>query len=162
MSRDEFIIAFAKAIGKMEGFFLDLNKYSEDELRKARIVYVKDAQRGFLTVNQAYNNPGNLVSWGKYPVGPKGFVIFPAESVGWTALEVQISKNIARGLTFTEFFAGQRDEKGNVKPGGYPGYAPFGHGSNRPEVYARFVVSQLNKQFGASWKVNQRIEDICG
>lgn len=65
------------------------------------------------TIPQKYNNPGDLRSWGAYPV-QNGFVIFPSPLDGWNALMEQVWLNINRGLTLREFFQG--------KEGVYPGY----------------------------------------
>jgi hypothetical protein len=79
------------------------------------------------------NNPGNLRSWGNYPV-VNGFVQFPDYATGMQALQTQAQKNIDRGLTLTEFFAG--------KPGVYGGYAPAAD-NNQPGSYAQTVASWL-------------------
>jgi hypothetical protein len=85
------------------------------------------------TLAQRNNNPGNLRSWGSYPV-VNGFVRFPDEETGWTALRGQVAKNIDRGLSLEEFFGG--------KAGVYPGYAPAAD-NNRPLTYARTVANWL-------------------
>jgi len=79
------------------------------------------------------NNPGNLRSWGSYPV-VSGYVKFPDYATGYAALKEQVRKNIARGLTLDEFFAG--------KPGVYAGYAPAAD-SNQPHSYARTVAGWI-------------------
>lgn len=79
------------------------------------------------------NNPGNLRSWGSYPV-VGGYVKFPDYATGLKALQTQVQKNIDRGLTLEEFFAG--------KAGVYAGYAPAAD-SNSPSSYARTVASWL-------------------
>jgi len=84
------------------------------------------------SVSQRQNNPGNLRSWGRHPI-VGGYVAFPTPKVGWSALKVQIEKNIQRGLTMDEFFAG--------KAGVYAGYAP-GADQNDPKGYAAFVAKQ--------------------
>ena len=64
---------------------------------------------------QRNNNPGNLRTWGSYPV-VDGYARFPNAETGWAALREQVHKNINRGLNLHEFFAG--------KSGVYAGYAP--------------------------------------
>ena len=75
------------------------------------------------------NNPGNLRTWGNYPIDG-GFAVFPDLATGRAALEQQVRLNISRGLTLEEFFAG--------KPGVYAGYAPAAD-RNQPYTYARNV-----------------------
>lgn len=75
------------------------------------------------------NNPGNLRTWGNLPTA-RGFAVFPTCDDGWAALERQVQRNVDRGLTLEEFFAG--------KPGVYPGYAPAAD-FNQPYVYASNV-----------------------
>lgn len=71
------------------------------------------------------NNPGNL-----RPVGAStGFQRFATPMDGWVALFNQIWRNVKRGLTLYEFFAG--------KPGVYPGYAPSSE--NPTSAYAAYV-----------------------
>jgi hypothetical protein len=77
------------------------------------------------------NNPGNLRSWGSNPI-VNGYAKFPTMQDGWDALHSQIQKNIARGLTLDEFFAG--------KPGVYAGFAPSAD-HNTPLAYAARVGS---------------------
>src|SRR5690349_3109143 len=76
------------------------------------------------------NNPGNLRSWGNYPV-VNGYVQFPDYATGKKALQTQVQKNIDRGLNLYEFFAG--------KPGVYGGYAPAAD-NNKPRSYAETVA----------------------
>lgn len=102
------VYKFADAIATMEGFFTQGSRA------------------------QLNNNPGNLRSWGHYPL-VKGFVAFPAAEDGWKALRTQVQKNFDRGLTTREFFGG--------KPGVYAGYAPSADG-NYPEKYAKFVAGK--------------------
>ena len=85
------------------------------------------------SVAQRNNNPGNLRSWGSYPV-VNGFVQFPDAETGWAALRSQVQKNIDRGLTLDEFFSG--------KSGVYPGYAPAAD-NNQPSKYAATVATWL-------------------
>jgi hypothetical protein len=84
------------------------------------------------SIAQRQNNPGNLRSWGSYPV-ENGYVKFPDPATGWGALNRQVSLNIDRGLTLNEFFGG--------KPGVYPGYSPATD-SNDPRGYAVYVASR--------------------
>lgn len=79
------------------------------------------------------NNPGNLRSWGSYPV-VNGYVQFPDAATGWAALRRQVELNIGRGLNLLEFFGG--------KPGVYGGYAPATDG-NAPRNYAQTVAGWL-------------------
>jgi hypothetical protein len=104
-----FIDNFAQAIAIMEGFF------------KPNSLAARN------------NNPGNLRSWGKTPIAA-GYAAFQSAEQGWNALRAQIQRNIDRGLTLREFFAG--------KPGVYSGYAPSAD-KNNPEAYARFVAGRL-------------------
>lgn len=160
VKRDEIIEEMSKAMAEMEGFLLDLNKLGEEEVKKRRIHYVKNASGKLFTVNQAYNNPGNIMGkWGNNQVSKSGFVIFPTLEAGWRALKHQISLNLSRKLSFYEFFAGERDEKGNVKPGGYYGYAPAAH-NNNPTKYAQFVVDALNRKFALGWTIDTRAEEF--
>lgn len=79
------------------------------------------------SVPRRFNNPGDIFPWPgcKLPVDKKsGVIVFPTVADGWTQLRAQVRKNIGRNLTLFEFFAGQRDEKGNLLPGGYAGYCP--------------------------------------
>ena len=79
------------------------------------------------------NNPGNLRSWGNYPV-VGGYVQFPSLEVGRAALRRQAELNIGRGLSLREFFGG--------KPAVYAGYAPAGD-ANHPDQYATTVGGWL-------------------
>ena len=97
----------AQAIAKFEGYFNPEN-----------------------TLAKRNNNPGNLRSWGSYPVS-EGYAKFPDAETGWAALRRQVQLNINRGLNLYEFFAG----KGGV----YAGYAPSAD-SNNPTHYARTVA----------------------
>lgn len=103
------IEGLAQAIASMEGFF----------------------KPGSLAARN--NNPGNLRSWGSAPIAA-GYAAFQSVEQGWDALRAQIQKNVNRGLTLREFFAG--------KPGVYAGYAPSAD-KNNPEAYARFVAGRL-------------------
>lgn len=93
------------------------------------------------------HNPGNLTTWGdtprdENPDGTPGLCVFPTPAEGWRALRRQTLKNIQRRLTLFEFFAGQRDAKGKVIKGGYPGYAPKEAG-NKPKEYADYVGKRV-------------------
>lgn len=79
------------------------------------------------------NNPGNLRTWGSFPV-EGGYVKFPDKETGENALREQIAKNIARGLTLEEFFGG--------KQGVYGGFAPA-KDNNNPEKYAATVAKEI-------------------
>lgn len=79
------------------------------------------------------HNPGNLRSWGSYPV-VGGYVQFPDYATGMRALQTQVQRNIDRGLNLYEFFGG--------KPGVYAGYAPAAD-SNHPRTYAETVAGWL-------------------
>lgn len=98
----------SRAIAYMEGFFAEGSRAA------------------------ANKNPGNLRTWGSRPVRG-GYAVFPRAEDGWKALRTQIRRNITRGLTLREFFAG--------KPGIYPGYAPASD-RNNPDQYARYVAGQ--------------------
>lgn len=117
MTKTDLIKDFAEAIARYEGFYRTRSKAARN------------------------NNPGNLRSWGNTPV-VKNMAVFPTEALGWRALKLQIHKNIGRGLTTFTFFAGQRDEKGEVIRGGYPGYAPAKDG-NDPVAYSNFVSARI-------------------
>jgi hypothetical protein len=80
------------------------------------------------------NNPGNIRIWRDLP-RQNGFVHFPDEGHGWAALRELVSRNIDRGLTLYEFFAG--------KPGVYAGYAPAAD-RNQPRQYAEFVARRCS------------------
>jgi hypothetical protein len=103
------LLAIAQAIAQKEGFYVSGS------------------------IAQRNNNPGNLRSWGSNPI-VSGYAKFATIQDGWNALYSQINKNIGRGLTLNEFFAG--------KPGVYPGYSPSSD-NNQPIAYAAFVGSQV-------------------
>lgn len=102
------------------------------------------------------NNPGNLRQWGATP-RVDGYCYFASPTEGWTALRRQVAKNVGRGLTLLEFFAG--------KPGVYAGYAPAAD-ANHPKHYAEFVGQRagipidvpLNKLYDARESAAQREE----
>ena len=130
MTRTELITKIASAISKMEGYNL-LNSPARKN-----------------------NNPGSIRGWPKTPV-VNGYAKFSRAEDGWKALYKQIETNIFSlgsrdiyplrkdvGLSLKEFFAGQRDEDGQLLKGGYPGYAPAAD-SNRPIHYAKYVAEQV-------------------
>jgi hypothetical protein len=84
-------------------------------------------------VSFRHNNPGNLRSWGDLPV-VGGYVQFPTMEAGIAAEKHQIEKNIGRGLTLKEFFAG--------KKGIYGGWAPT-NDKNDPGAYAATVGKRI-------------------
>jgi hypothetical protein len=84
------------------------------------------------------NNPGNLRVWGNLPTSG-GFAIFPTCEAGYAALRSQVQRNVDRGLTLEEFFAG--------KAGVYPGYAPAAD-SNQPVLYAAHVSAWTGVPLG--------------
>ncbi len=86
----------------------------------------------------ANNNPGNLRTWGSLPVS-RGFAVFPSCEAGWEALRHQVQRNVDRGLTLEEFFAG--------KMGVYAGYAPTAD-NNQPLIYARNVSTWTGLPLG--------------
>lgn len=143
---------YGQGIGHREGFFI-----TEAEARARRI--------RFPTLAQKNHNPGNLRMWGSYPI-VAGYANFPAGQncngavhdckEGWRALYKQCYRNIFdRGLSFHEFFAGQRDADGNVIKNGYYGFAPKQDG-NDPVSYAEYIVDYLRKN-GPSFKVADSI-----
>lgn len=107
MKRKQVIDTIATQISHMEGFYIKASVAAKN------------------------NNPGSLRSWGKVPT-KQGYAVFPTVEDGWVALETQVAKNVDRGLSFAEFFAG--------KPGVYGGYAP-GTDHNYPIRYAEFVAA---------------------
>lgn len=109
ITRTELIARISEAIATQEGFYLVTSR----------------AKRN--------HNPGNLRSWGNMRV-VDGFAWFPSDEAGWEALKLQVAKNVKRGLTLREFFAG--------KAGVYPGYAPSSD-SNDPLRYAQNVSQRI-------------------
>ena len=98
---------------------------------------------------QRFNNPGNLRSWGKVPIGyvtggGAGFANFPTVQEGWRALRLQVWKNVVdRGMTLVTFF-----ER----------YAPSSD-NNRPVQYAEFIHQYLADR-GIDLPINAVILDI--
>lgn len=117
MNRAELVMRISEACAEYEGFYKTNSP----------------AQRN--------NNPGNLRSWGKTPV-VDGFAKFPTPVEGWNALRRQVDKNVGRGLTLVQFFAGVRDASGKVLPGKYSGYAPAAD-KNYPTRYAAYVAKRV-------------------
>ncbi len=129
MSKSQLITKIAQSVATMEGYWVG----------------------GSLAHKN--NNPGNIRQWDKTPSN-KGFARFATAEAGWKALYTQIENNIfgrgkrdpfplraINGLSLREFFGGQRDDKGVVLVGGYPGYAPAAD-HNDPDHYAKFVAKQ--------------------
>jgi hypothetical protein len=118
VNRSVLVDAIAGAIARMEGFY----------------------KAGSLA--QRNNNPGNIRRWSpKVPV-VDGFSKFPTAGEGWAALRRQVDRNVGRGLTLYQFFAGVRDADGKVIPGKYPGYAPSAD-KNDPKNYAEKVAGMV-------------------
>lgn len=108
---ENLVMMLAEAIAHFEGFY------------------------GIHTVANKNNNPGNLRNWDKnLPKSSGGYDIFPNRAAGFSALYRQIIKNIGRGLTLEEFFAG--------KDGVYAGYAPKSD-KNPTDNYVMFVIQFL-------------------
>lgn len=97
------------------------------------------------------NNPGNLRRWGDRPI-EDGFAVFPDPGAGFYALTRQVEKNIERGLTLEEFFAGRQ--------GVYPGYAPSAD-DNDPLSYARFISRKTGIPV-ANIPIKSFIEEVTG
>ena len=115
----------------------------------------KDRRMKWPTIPQKCRNPIALKTWGSYPVSDD-CVMFPNEKVGWKAAFKQCERNIfERNLTFVEFFAGQRDTEGAIRPGGYHGFA---HNDNKhsPREYAMFVLQWLQTNW-AGFPKNKQI-----
>lgn len=129
MTRDELIDKMAKAGAKVEGFF----------------------NKGKPTRAQLNNNPGNV----RQSKAPYDYVKYETLEDGWRAMRWQLMICVFGGgpsafplrnkvpLTWRTLYAGQRDEKGNVLVGGYPGYAPKGDGGNDPRVYSACVFRDV-------------------
>ncbi len=140
MTRKEVIDCFATFVATEEGFF----------------------KPGSLP--QRHNNPGDLTRWGDWPI-QDGYVVFDTPDAGWKALRSQIQKNIARGLTFFTFFAGQRDADGKVLPNGYPGFCPAPTGGkmtkgNNPQKYAADGVAWVNSKLGTAATIDTVIDSL--
>lgn len=87
--------------------------------------------------NTAYNNPGAIMDLEYYrQTGQFRLQQYPTYDAGYSALVDLIKrKGVESGLTLRQFLEGV--------PGGYPGYAPYGHGGNDPNVYAENVAGWL-------------------
>ncbi len=114
-------------------------------------IYVFEGGNLPRSVNNRFNNPGNLRRWGRTPVWVptgqgdrpatpeerkrgKGYAKFPTIEAGWRALKKQIEKNVfVRGLTMRQFFGGGK---------GYAGFAPSKDG-NYPTKYASYVMEPI-------------------
>lgn len=95
------------------------------------------------------NNPGNI------DVGPlssrrsgndAAYAVYASMIDGFLDLHDLIEEVIeGHNPTMEEFFAGQRDENGVVKPGGYLGYSPASdpRGKNTPIEYAHYVAAGI-------------------
>jgi hypothetical protein len=118
VNRSVLVDAIAGAIARMEGFY-------------------KAGSR-----SQRQNNPGNLRWWSRKVPVIDGFCNFPTPVEGWGALRRQVDRNVGRGLTLYQFFAGVRDADGKVIPGKYPGYAPSAD-KNDPKNYAEKVAGMV-------------------
>lgn len=137
--RTSFIQAFCDACATKEGFYV-----TEAEAKQRKIVWPTMAQRN--------NNPLNIRTWGSHPrrngyvhfvPDPERGVAITKEHPGWRAAQKQVTRNVFdRGLTFREFFAGQRNEDGSLKRNGYPGFAPAAD-NNDPIAYAQFVLQWM-------------------
>ena len=88
-----------------------------------------DAISRYEKASSELNNPGNLRAPGGGPIRQ-----FSTLEEGIGAGKSQVDRNIGRGLTLNEFFAG--------KKGVYPGWAPKAD-KNNPAAYAAWVASQL-------------------
>lgn len=118
----------AQAIATFEGFYL---------------------QKSDPSVAQRFNNPGNLRSWGKVPIGypqggEQGYANFPTAAEGWRALRIQVWKNVVgQGLSLVGLFQQ---------------YTPSDDGK-RPMQCAEFVQGQL-LQRGIYLNLNVAIKDM--
>jgi hypothetical protein len=149
MTQTALIQWIALAIGSMEGYFV-----TPEQWRKMKRAFPAGWKEGDpISRAQINRNPGNLRSWGAVPI-VKGYACFPTAEKGWNALRAQAKKNIygggagdlyplrKNGLTFREFFAGQRGSRGDAVAGGYPGYAPA-KDANQPAHYAEYVLAYI-------------------
>lgn len=129
-----------EAISVQEDFHL-----TEDEARRRGVRYPSKAQKN--------NNPGNLQTWGSYPI-QNGTVRFPSVADGERALNRLIERNIARGLTFLELFAGKQDV--------YDGFckvASIEEATTYAVTVADYVSSKLQRK--ASIPVDTVIQDLA-
>ncbi len=109
-----FIESFAEAIAEYEGFW-------------------KAGSRP-----ERNRNPGDLRA-GRFAMSKDqaGYAVYATYEGGWSDLREQVKRNLDRGLSMLEFFAG--------KPNVYSGFAPSGD-NNVPEAYAKFVAGRLYKK----------------
>lgn len=124
MTTDQVIEIVKQAIAKQEGFY--------DTEVQCRL-----AGNAYPNIPQSRNNPGNVMDV-PYFQQTKKFRVRQFDSVqdGWRVLETLVRKRlIGQNLTPLEFIAG--------KPGVYGGYAPAGHGNNKPELYAANIARAL-------------------
>lgn len=143
MDRATLVELVANAIATKEGFFV-----TEQQWRSQGRTLPAGWKPGDpITVAQRNRNPGNLRSWGSFPV-VNGYAQFPEAVRGWAALRRQVQLNLLRKLSFRTFFAGQRKPDGSlIDPRrSYPGFCPRGDGSNNPDEYAAFVVTYLKQR----------------
>ncbi len=79
--------------------------------------------------NPSLNNPGGIMDYNYYKqTGQFRLQQYPTPQAGQDALEALTAKYVAQGNTLDSFF-------GN--------YAPYGHGSNDPAVYAQTVSKAI-------------------
>lgn len=141
--RASLVAAMAEASAHEEGFYV-----TEAQAKARKIKWP--------TLAQMNNNPVNLRMWGSHPQR-YGFVHFlpdvqkgqplPATHPGWKAARRQYERCIfERHLTFYTLYAGQRNAKGELLPGGYPGFAPAAD-KNNPEQYAINVLARLKESW---------------
>jgi hypothetical protein len=116
-----------EAIARMEGFFV----------------------KG--SVPEIANNPGDLIFLKQHGAKPfpvtgkdgkvRTYCAFSTPEDGWEALKNQVRLTLSRhpDITVIQFIGGQRDAKGELLTGGYPGWAP-GSDANNPASYAAFVA----------------------
>ena len=137
----EFVNRLSNVIALEEGYYVR----SDDKLRINP--EAPDVVRA--------NNPGALI-WPGLPIigGRKHRIsVFPSITEGWVALGSQIRVNVlgrekddpyplrgTRPMSLYQFFGGQRDKKGDVLPGGYPGFTKNG---KDPRAYAETAGAAL-------------------
>jgi hypothetical protein len=135
ITQEILVNCFAEAIATKEGFYL---------------------KKKIPSISTRLNNPGNLEHWKNkkgqsYPIC-NGYVNFPTEEEGFTALRKQIKINIGRDLTWKQFFAGKRKAYSVKNASGqtilvdYPGFTPRGRGENDPVRYALEVVQFIARK----------------
>jgi len=122
-------------------------------------------QEGWLvptSVQYKNRNPGNLMDLDHFKkTGQFRLNQFSTWTSGWDALASLIQRQLLnKKLTLLEFIGGQRDAAGALKPGGYAGFAPQGHGANNPAAYAANLRAWLSAPEGAAgldWLVTIRL-----